>query len=67
MGSVPRARIALICSVTSIEPSSDAMPDPTRPATISDASTGPSSRTRDTETSPPVNPTAPNLESSFEV
>ena len=28
IGSVPRARIALICSVTSIDPSSDAMPDP---------------------------------------
>ena len=33
LGSVPNARIALICSLTSIEPSSDAMPDPTRPAT----------------------------------
>ena len=41
IGSVPSARMALICSVTSIEPNSDAIPEPTRPATIKAASTGP--------------------------
>ena len=40
-GSVPSARSALICSVTIIDPSSAAMPDPTRPVTISAVSTGP--------------------------
>ena len=50
IGSVPSARIALTCSVTSIDPSSDAMPEPARPATISDPITGPSSRTRETPT-----------------
>ena len=60
-GSVPSARIALICSVTFIEPSSDAMPEPTRPATINAASTGPSSRTSETDTSDPVNPIAPKV------
>jgi hypothetical protein len=35
---------ASICSVTRIVPSSAAMPEPTRPETISPVSTGPSSR-----------------------
>src|SRR6185503_6359956 len=43
MGSVPSARSALIWSVTTIEPSSAAMPEPTRPVSISPVSTGPSS------------------------
>src|SRR5260370_634495 len=34
IGSVPSARMALICSVTSIEPNSEPMPEPTRPAAI---------------------------------
>jgi hypothetical protein len=42
MGSVPSARSALTWSVTAIEPSSAAMPEPTRPASISAVSTGPS-------------------------
>ena len=36
IGSVPRARIASICSVTFIEPSSLAIPDAFRPATSSE-------------------------------
>ena len=35
IGSVPSARSALIWSVTTIDPSSAAMPDPTRPVSIS--------------------------------
>ena len=35
MGSVPSARMASICSVTFMEPSSLAMPEALRPATIS--------------------------------
>ena len=51
MGSVPRARMASICSVTIIEPSSLAMPEELRPATIRPVSTGPSSRTMPIDTS----------------
>ena len=50
IGSVPSARMASICSVTTIEPSSLAMPEEFRPATISPVSTGPNSRTMPTET-----------------
>ncbi len=46
MGSVPSARMASICSLTFMEPSSLAMPEALRPATSSAVSTGPSSRTR---------------------
>ena len=53
-GSVPSTRSASICCVTTIEPSSAAMPEPTRPVTISAVSTGPSSRTMDTQTSRPT-------------
>ncbi len=35
IGSVPSARSALIWSVTTIDPSSAAMPEPTRPVSIS--------------------------------
>ena len=42
-----------------MEPSSLAMPEALRPATISAVSTGPSSRTRVIETSVPVLPTCP--------
>ena len=45
IGSVPSARMASICSVTFMEPSSLAMPEALRPATSSAVSTGPSSRT----------------------
>ena len=61
IGSVPKARIALICSVTSMDPSSDAIPDPTRPAIINEVSTGPNSRTKETATSCPVKATAPKV------
>ena len=51
MGSVPSARMASICSVTFIEPISEAMPAALRPETISPVSTGPSSFTMESETS----------------
>src|SRR5205085_1659090 len=47
IGSVPSVLSASICSVTRIDPSGAAIPDPTLPATIKPASTGPSSRTID--------------------
>ncbi len=50
MGSVPRERIASICWVTTIEPSSAAIPEPTRPDTMSAVSTGPSSRIMESDT-----------------
>ncbi len=59
-GSVPRARSALTWSVTTIDPSSAAMPDPTRPANISAVSTGPSSRIIEALTSRPTSVRAPN-------
>src|SRR6478672_11268115 len=54
MGSVPSARMASICSVTTIDPSSLAIPDVFRPATIRLVSTGPSSRTMEVDTSWPT-------------
>jgi hypothetical protein len=54
IGSDPSTRRASICCVTTIEPSSAAMPEPTRPVTISAVSTGPSSRTIDTQTRRPT-------------
>ena len=60
IGSVPSARSAAIWSVTIIEPSSAAIPDPTRPATIRPVSTGPSSLTIDALTSRPTIERAPN-------
>ena len=63
IGSVPSARSAAICSVTIIEPSSAAMPEPTRPATISPVSTGPSSLTIDALTRRPTIDRAPNWSS----
>ena len=60
IGSVPSARSALIWSVTTIEPSSAAMPDPTRPVSISAVSTGPSSLIIDALTSRPTTGRAPN-------
>ena len=44
MGSTPRARMASICSVTTMEPSSLAMEEALRPETMTPVSTGPSSR-----------------------
>ena len=52
--------MASICSVTVIEPSSLAIPEALRPATISPVMTGPSCRTMPTETSCPINETEPN-------
>ena len=66
IGSVPSARIALICSVTTIEPSSDAIPEPTRarqhqgrqaPAPVREPGKSATSR--------PVNPLAPKVDSDF--
>ncbi len=54
MGSVPSARIASICSVTTMDPSSLAMPDAFRPATRMPVSTGPNSRTMESATSSPM-------------
>ena len=59
-GSVPSARSALIWSVTTIEPSSAAMPEPTRPASISAVSTGPSSLIIEALISRPTKGRAPN-------
>ena len=59
MGSVPRARMASSCSVTFMEPISEAMPAALRPDTISAVSTGPNSFTMESETSEPVLLTAP--------
>ena len=61
IGSVPSVFNASICSVTRMEPSCAAIPDPTRPATISPASTGPSSRIIDAETRLPMYIVAPNV------
>ena len=62
-GSVPRARSAKIWSVTTIDPSSAAIPDPTRPVSISPVSTGPSSLIIDAPTSRPTTGRAPNWSS----
>ncbi len=63
-GSVPSARIASICSVTFIEPSSLAIPDALRPATMTAVSTGPNSRTRMMETNGRSGPSARSLEAA---
>ncbi len=60
VGSTPMARMASICSVTFMEPSSLAIPLEFRPATSNPVSTGPSSRTMDRETSLPVRDREPN-------
>jgi hypothetical protein len=51
--------MASICCETTIEPSSAAMAEATRPATISPVKTGPSSRTNAVATSRPVWSCAP--------
>ena len=61
------ARMASICSVTFMEPSSLAMPLELRPATIRPVSTGPSSRTMESDTSFPVNESEPNCCNVLEV
>jgi phospholipid/cholesterol/gamma-HCH transport system permease protein len=60
IGSVPRVLRASICSVTRMDPIWAAIPEPTRPATISPASTGPSSRIIDPATRRPMYIVAPN-------
>ena len=60
VGSVPSARMASICSVTIIEPSSLAMPEALRPATMSPVISGPSSVTMPSETSWPIRVMPPN-------
>ena len=61
------ARMASICSVTFMDPSSLAMPLELRPATIKPVSTGPSSRTMESDTSCPVSDSEPNCCSVLEV
>lgn len=52
--SVPSTRMASTCSVTTMVPSSAVMDEPTRPATMRDERTGPSSFTMVTATIPPT-------------
>ena len=59
-GEIAIARSASTCSVTTIEPSSAVIPEPTRPPTMSAVKTGPSSRTRDKETTRPTKSFPPN-------
>ena len=59
IGSTPNARIASICSVTTMEPSSLAMDDALRPETMMPVSTAPSSRIMDVLTNRPVTAVAP--------
>ena len=62
-GSTPRARMASICSVTTIDPSSLAMEEALRPETMMPVSTGPSSRIMVRQTNWPVTAVAPKAES----
>src|SRR6202050_5078844 len=64
IGSVPSARIASTCSVTTIEPSSDAIPDALRPDTSSAVTAGPNSRTSASDTASPVNRVSPKTKKS---
>src|SRR5438270_6258181 len=59
IGSVPSARIASICSETTIDPNSAEIADTARPVTISAVNTGPNSRTSEIETRYPSWSTAP--------
>ena len=63
IGSTPRARMASICSVTTIEPSSLAIEEALRPETMMPVNTGPSSRIIDSLTNRPVTEVAPNCDS----
>ena len=67
IGSVPSVLSASICSVTRIEPSWAAMPEPTLPATIRPARTGPSSRTIDPAISFPMSAVCPRAASCTEL
>ena len=59
-GSAPIVLKASICSVTFIEPISAVIPAPTLPPTRSEVTTGPSSLTKERETTGPTTPFAPN-------
>ncbi len=61
------ARRASTCSVTVIDPISAVMPEPTRPPTMSAVSTGPSSRTSESDTTRPTNILPPNASSEYAV
>ena len=61
MGCTASERSASICSVTFIVPISAAIAAPTRPATISPVSIGPSSRKSATATTEPVADFMPSL------
>src|SRR5204863_2616238 len=63
VGSVPKARMASICSVTTIDPISLAIPEEFLPATINPVKTGPSSVTMPTDTNCPMRLSDPNLSS----
>ena len=63
LGPEPSTRMASICSVSTIEPISAAMPEPTLPATMSAESTGPSSFIIDIATTLPIYIDAPNIDS----
>ena len=63
IGSAPSARIASICSVTAIEPSSAAMPAPMRQPTTSEVSEGASSRASERPTMRPTLSRAPKRSS----
>ena len=63
IGSTPSARIASICSVTTINPSSDAIELEFRPATMIPVSIGPSSRIIVSATNSPVTAVAPKVAS----
>ena len=60
-GSAPSARMASICSVTAIEPTSAAMPAPMRPPTMTAVSVGASSRENERPMMRPVYSMPPNF------
>ena len=62
-GEIAIARSASTCSVTTMEPSSAVIPEPTRPPTMSAVSTGPSSRTSERATTRPTNTFPPKAAS----
>jgi len=59
IGSMPKAPIASTCSVTTMEPNSDAIAVPFRPATGSAVNTAPSSRRSASETASAVKTVSP--------
>ncbi len=59
MGSIPNPRMASTCSVTTIEPSSEAMAVAFRPEISRAVNTGPNSRSSASETASPVRAVSP--------